>query len=88
MEMASLNAAFDSSKVKYLSIYAFFWYICNHYLISAVFYHMQGVLLHPDGEVLTTGSRRGGEKPRRFDCDNRFRDLQSSQPSLQQKQPT
>ena len=48
---------------------------------------LQGVLLHPDGEVRKAGAERGHQEPGRLEDRPRLRALQGPQPSLQQKQP-
>ena len=48
---------------------------------------LQGVLLHPDGEVRETGPERGHHQPGRYPHRRRLGGLQGPQPALQQEQP-
>ncbi len=48
---------------------------------------LQGVLLHPDGEVRAPGHGRGYQEPGRHQRVDRLRALQGPQPPLQPQQP-
>ena len=51
------------------------------------FCSVQGVLLHPNGEVRASGSERGGEERGGAARDGGVRAVPSAEPPLQQEQP-
>ena len=65
-------------------------YIYYHKFIISIYSSMfilQGVLLHPDGEVRPAGAERRDQEPGRPEGCSRLRALQGAQPPLQPKQP-
>lgn len=73
----------------YVELYCFHDFHWNHCLSQfsdILFSILQGVLLHPDGEVRPPGGQRGRSARWRSACERGLRNLPRAQPPLQPKQ--